>query len=734
MDGSNLQSRASRNPAPNSTATPLFAVPARLPRQGGNQQGRLTWTFAVCILFGVASFLLAHVILSSFMAAPPKLEELSYVNRHQLRHDVETNPDPVLPLTKPSVESPVQVANDQEPVKRILVFGSHHTGTSVITRLIIEMGAYAGNDLMMLPGNMLKYNEHRKAVEADKRVMSRGHSEPRVGPWWVEFGFKWEHVDKVEQDRFLDAAAGVIRDLDEQAPKNGYKAWVLKDPRMAILAPQWISQTSRESVCVIVERNPVETSIRLAKKYNRPKEGQTLSVYQWNEFWEESMLNTLHACQGHEIVFAHHSMLVENPFEFTRELENALFGKVTRFTSDEQVLAVLGDTFQQKAKIDPEDIAPFDDDDDKEIGELPRVNSLYWTESLKQLYRVLKHEDLSKLPKSFEPFVGKREAYVTIVTGNDKGFAAGAIALAQSIRRFDRARHMVAMLSVEVTDPIIQQSLVLAGWTIVRAEKLEEPWYQAHPKCRGFNPSQSVRWGRMFSKLRIFSLPFDRVLYLDTDTILLRDVEPYFNEITGDFFAERSPSHKGINAGIMLIVPSSNTLQELIEYARTNEPLVFWSNNQVGCTEQELLNRFFTCEEGMRKLNDTRHFDYLSNRFTGPDFREELREHGARIAHCLTTKCLKPWDMNPSRLLRSSPNYHKVQRNCDRLMYVVWYSLFLSPELEQARLKLELPSVTQALEQTNLTYDQFKQEMEDLQGENGENFRRDWRKVEFGNQ
>jgi len=234
----------------------------------------------------------------------------------------------------------------------------------------------------------------------------------------------------------------------------------------------------------------------------------------------------------------------------------------------------------------------------------------------------------------------KREAYVTIVTGNNKGFVAGAIALARSIRKFDQKRDLVAMTSIEVSDLSIKKAMNLAGWKTVEVSKLEEPWYQTHPKCRSFTASQAVRWGRMFSKLQVYSLPYDRVVYLDTDTLLLRDIDSYFS-LPGDFYAERSPSHDGINAGIMVIKPSKDVLKGLIDYAKNNQPMVFWSSNQVGCTEQELLNRYWNGASFRRKLNNTRHFDYLHGRFTDEIGREENRLVGPRIAHCLTTKCKK---------------------------------------------------------------------------------------------
>jgi hypothetical protein len=208
-------------------------------------------------------------------------------------------------------------------------------------------------------------------------------------------------------------------------------------------------------------------------------------------------------------------------------------------------------------------------------------------------------------------------------------------------------------------------------------EKLEEPWYNHHPKCKHFTASQVVRWGRMFSKLGMYALPYKRVVYLDTDTVVLRPLDVWF-ALPGEFYAERSPSHRGINAGIMVVRPSGAVLDSLIAYARENPPLVFWPSQQVGCTEQELLNRFWHCESASRKLNDTRHFDFMDGRFTEGEGREENRLHGARVAHCLTTKCNKPWDVPLKALVRGAAEFREnaLQPYCDPDIYVTWHRMY----------------------------------------------------------
>lgn len=50
--------------------------------------------------------------------------------------------------------------------------------------------------------------------------------------------------------------------------------------------------------------------------------------------------------------------------------------------------------------------------------------------------------------------------------------------------------------------------------------------------------------------------------------------------------ARTNTDSSGINAGIMVIRPSNKVFSDLLKYAESNPPMVFWPNNQVGCTEQ----------------------------------------------------------------------------------------------------------------------------------------------------
>ena len=140
------------------------------------------------------------------------------------------------------------------------------------------------------------------------------------------------------------------------------------------------------------------------------------------------------------------------------------------------------------------------------------------------------------------------------------------------------------------------------------------------------------------------------------------------------------------------------------------------------------MNRFWRCEDPKRKLNSTRHFDFLNRAFLDDKGREENRRYGARIAHCLTTKCHKPWDIPASKLLHDSPSYdpHAIQGHCDPLMYLVWYRYYLHSDLAPARNDLQHVEM-EITTGEDLLLAKVEAEIYMLCVQDGVNFRKDWR-------
>ena len=172
---------------------------------------------------------------------------------------------------------------------QILLFGMHHSGTSVVARMLAELGVYSGKrrELIIRKDNPLKFWEHRKAVRADQAILSASGSPPR-GQDWLGYGFS---ADDKSASVSASAIDSIVRSMDAGADGN---AWFVKDPRISLVASSWLRAVDNtRAACVVVVRNPLEMSYRFLG-YNTPT--SAFSTMEWAGIWEEYAARGLEAC------------------------------------------------------------------------------------------------------------------------------------------------------------------------------------------------------------------------------------------------------------------------------------------------------------------------------------------------------------------------------------------------------------------------------------------------------
>ncbi len=245
------------------------------------------------------------------------------------------------------------------------------------------------------------------------------------------------------------------------------------------------------------------------------------------------------------------------------------------------------------------------------------------------------------------------EAFATLLTTANRDYLRGAIVLGSSIRSFDATRDLVALVT-EAVPREWHSALEVAGWTVKPVEEVEEFWWGKSAECSNFDADQNERWGHMATKLRLWQMTqYERVLYLDADTILTADASETFASVRG-FAAEAPRYHKFFNAGVMLLTPSQATFDELASMGKGEHKRIF--GNSVDCTEQGLLNSYFDGSAGreVTKLAVGR-----------ADIKAEWA--GAKapfVVHWITHVCPKPWVVSD---LDEPPPSH-----CDPMVYAYW--------------------------------------------------------------
>ncbi|XP_022144543.1 inositol phosphorylceramide glucuronosyltransferase 1 [Momordica charantia] len=145
------------------------------------------------------------------------------------------------------------------------------------------------------------------------------------------------------------------------------------------------------------------------------------------------------------------------------------------------------------------------------------------------------------------------DAYVTLLYGDE--FLLGVRVLGKSIRHTGSKKDMVALISDGVSE-YAKQLLEADGWIVEKISLLANP-NQIHP---------SRFWG-VYTKLKIFNMTnYRKVVYLDADTIVLKNIEDLFE--CSKFCANLKHSER-LNSGVMVVEPSETIFNDMMSKVNT---------------------------------------------------------------------------------------------------------------------------------------------------------------------
>lgn len=195
-----------------------------------------------------------------------------------------------------------------------------------------------------------------------------------------------------------------------------------------------------------------------------------------------------------------------------------------------------------------------------------------------------------------------RDAYVTLVTNAD--FALGARALVRSLKLSGTQAEIVVMhtggVDADALAPLGALAATLYPVTLLptsdafNAAHARDRLHATAPFTKGEKPGFHTPLDN-FAKLRLWQLPYDRVVFLDADTLVLRNIDKLFDypefcaapnvyESLGDF-------HR-LNSGVFTARPDHATFDAML--ARLDQPDAFWRR-----TDQTFLQAFFPDWHGL---------------------------------------------------------------------------------------------------------------------------------------
>jgi alpha-N-acetylglucosamine transferase len=195
-----------------------------------------------------------------------------------------------------------------------------------------------------------------------------------------------------------------------------------------------------------------------------------------------------------------------------------------------------------------------------------------------------------------------RRAFVTLVTNAD--FARGAKALLRSLRMTGTTADLVVLHTggVEADDlaPLrargarLVQTELLPTSRDFNAAHAREALHGAAPFTKGEKPAFHTPLDN-FAKLRLWQLDYERVVFLDADTLVLRNIEALFDYpefcAAPNVYESLADFHR-MNSGVFTARPDPATFDAML--ARLDAPGAFWRR-----TDQTFLQNFFPDWHGL---------------------------------------------------------------------------------------------------------------------------------------
>jgi alpha-N-acetylglucosamine transferase len=243
---------------------------------------------------------------------------------------------------------------------------------------------------------------------------------------------------------------------------------------------------------------------------------------------------------------------------------------------------------------------------------------------------------------------GDTRAYVTLVTNTD--YLPGAIALLRSLRQTGTTADIVVLHTGAVQSTALASLAILgARFAVCDLLPTSEAFNTTHsrrqqharaPFAKGEKPAFHTPLDN-FAKLRLWQLPYERVVFLDADTLVLKPIDRLFDY--PEFSAapnvyESVADFRRLNSGVFTARPNSATFAAML--ACLDVPGVFWKR-----TDQTFLQALFPDWHGLPVYDNLLQYVWLNL----PDLWDKS------LIRVLHFQYEKPWDPANPKADRLAP-------------------------------------------------------------------------------
>lgn len=187
----------------------------------------------------------------------------------------------------------------------VVVFGMHRSGTSAVTKMLIDLGLDPGSPSTLLgatAANPLGHFEPRVQALAHEALLNQ------LGRYWH---CPPTALEAYLQPRFAGAREELAHMANAQFPARG---WVFKEPRLCVLWQLYAPMFSQPPAAVLIVRDPVEVATSLQTR-DRMSPGHGLAL------WELYNLAALRQLRGaRHVTVVSYSELLARPRQTANRL------------------------------------------------------------------------------------------------------------------------------------------------------------------------------------------------------------------------------------------------------------------------------------------------------------------------------------------------------------------------------------------------------------------------------
>uniref|UniRef100_A0A060SWD9 glycogenin glucosyltransferase n=1 Tax=Blastobotrys adeninivorans TaxID=409370 RepID=A0A060SWD9_BLAAD len=234
------------------------------------------------------------------------------------------------------------------------------------------------------------------------------------------------------------------------------------------------------------------------------------------------------------------------------------------------------------------------------------------------------------------------EAYVTLLFSDD--YLVGVLTLAHALRETGTERQIVVLVTESVSQAS-RDAIEQVFDSVIDVKHVENP----HPNSTEFVLLNRPELQPSYSKIALWGIPYKKVVYLDADVLVTRNIDDLFEVEIGPLQVAAAPDIGWpdiFNSGVLVAVPNKEALTDLTARASHNQSF--------DGGDQGLLNQYF--ENSWVRIP----FAYNVTPSTSYQYAPAFRHFQSQVRNVHFVGSVKPWSPHSEQSDQYVQQWHQI--------------------------------------------------------------------------